>query len=141
MVDVLDGNLREVRVEGSACGNAVDRHEERVELLQAPHRDVRKARAAVRAARGIDAHDVLQRVLQRPRAGPTQLLARDDFDGTRHVHLVLGNFRARDDHLGRRRWRRDAWSLGFGGGSKSRGRGNEEDANVFHRTMLTKLRA
>ena len=61
-VDVLDGDLREGGVEGASRRNAVHGDEERVELLQAPHPDVREPAAVVRPVAGIEAHDVLERL-------------------------------------------------------------------------------
>ena len=142
-VDVLDGDLRERRVERAAGGHAVHRHEERVELLEAPHPEVREARAAVRPA---------ARPRRRRRSGarpgasgrPCRRSSSPVTTSTEpgDVHRVLGRLRGRDDHLGGRRRRRDARGLG----ARRRERGTQAAARArakrgFTRTMLTKLRA
>src|ERR1019366_96423 len=97
-LDVLDGDLRERRIEWSSHGDAVHGDEEGIELLQAPDPDVRKPRTVVRPASGVYAGNVLERLRDRLGAAPPELVARDHGDGRRNVERVLRTLRRRDDH-------------------------------------------
>src|SRR5206468_5722419 len=74
-VDVLDRDLRERGIEGSADRHAVERYEQGVELLEAPQPEVGQQRAVVRALAGVEPDHVLERLGERARAAPAQVVA------------------------------------------------------------------
>ena len=98
-IDVLDRDLGQRRIERSSDGDAVERDQQRVELLEPPQADVGQPETVVRAFAGIDAHEILQRLAHGASPAPPQLDAGDDRRGVRDLLAGFGHLGRRDDDL------------------------------------------